>query len=629
MEIIDRVPFDLVAAYHEREAEHGRLVGASKGPIGKLLRRHRKDASTTLIHTMLKACVEKRWDSMLWDTFAEAAQREMSYFGPAADFRQDPALVPDLLKRLASLAMAGSKPLPAGAGHVSGTLATASAQASISISGRKHRRRTVSHETGSKIGVTKARFPEYALLAGMAAANHYGLGQRCADEVSKLAARADQGCSGISSHVLCRLLHHAGGLIRKSGSADTTSLTKLLQGAIPELRRRLGHPISAGDMCLIAHAYAHAGMRGSEASLLKDLKERLLKDEGVSLLKLSPGELSNLLNAFARSTDAAKNSNVELFDRLGRQLLKAFHGQRGLGADSQDTLDLRNACVSLNAFAQASLRHEPFFFACEEHLPELVYSDECEVRQLAMIAHAYVRVGLVHSSLLPLVWDRATRLAPHCDAQGVALMIFATTKAAVTETSGLTLLRALSCRLLELLKGQSLVPQQTIAVSTYALAKSGYKDCVDKAVWSALAYHARCKLRQFSMTEAANLASAFAEVLKDNIEETENTTLELRTFFDDLLVEVRRRMASENLRMRSLPLLPPPAAAKFIVAFGDVKCYAAAGIVQELARRFLLPAPQVPLRAVVQALGKLHVYDEDLMQALTMAQKATARRRSP
>jgi len=208
----------------------------------------------------------------------------------------------------------------------------------------------------------------------------------------------------------------------------------------------------------------------------------------------------------------------------------------------------------LNAFAQASLRHEPFFFACEEHLPELVYSDECEVRQLAMIAHAYVRVGLVHSSLLPLVWDRATRLAPHCDAQGVALMIFATTKAAVTETSGLTLLRALSCRLLELLKGQSLVPQQTIAVSTYALAKSGYKDCVDKAVWSALAYHARCKLRQFSMTEAANLASAFAEVLKDNIEETENTTLELRTFFDDLLVEVRRRMASENLRMRSLPL---------------------------------------------------------------------------
>lgn len=58
----------------------------------------------------------------------------------------------------------------------------------------------------------------------------------------------------------------------------------------------LGHPISAGDMCLIAHAYAgalehanviralcfveqlgltfdtqaHAGMRGSEASLLKE-----------------------------------------------------------------------------------------------------------------------------------------------------------------------------------------------------------------------------------------------------------------------------------------------------------------------------------------------------------------------
>eukprot|EP00913_Durusdinium_trenchii_P016953 g15938.t1 len=83
MEIIDRVPFDLVGAYHERETEHGRLVGAARGPIGKILRRHRMDSSTALIHSMLKACVEKRWDMMLWETFADAIRRELSHLAPA------------------------------------------------------------------------------------------------------------------------------------------------------------------------------------------------------------------------------------------------------------------------------------------------------------------------------------------------------------------------------------------------------------------------------------------------------------------------------------------------------------------------------------------------------------------
>eukprot|EP00438_Fugacium_kawagutii_P026517 Skav209476 [mRNA] locus=scaffold1892:19797:21483:+ [translate_table: standard] len=81
MEIIDRVLISL------------------PGPIGKILRRHRKDSPTTLIHTMLKvrcegvrqllipstrleACVEKRWDAMLWDTFANTVRQEQSHPHP-------------------------------------------------------------------------------------------------------------------------------------------------------------------------------------------------------------------------------------------------------------------------------------------------------------------------------------------------------------------------------------------------------------------------------------------------------------------------------------------------------------------------------------------------------------------
>lgn len=649
MEIIDRVPFDLVPAYHEREAARGRLVGAAKGPIGKILRRHRTDSSTTLIHTILKACVEKRWDAMLWDTFAGTVRHELSYMGPAdiglvllccikADFGRNSTLVPDLLKRLATLVMAGGKSiLPSGVGHASGTLATAAAaaaavpQASRAHSGRRHRSRRTRH-AGSEIRVAKATFPEHALLAGMAAANHFGLREKCGDDLARVAARASQGCGDISSNVLCRMVHHAGSLVSKSHGAS--GLSKFLQRALPELQMRLnagiaGQAVSPGDICLIAHAYAHA--KRPDTNLFKDLRQHLLKEDGVALLKLSVGELTNLLNAFAKSSDAAKNGNLELFDRLGRQLLQAFPQKGSYESyveDFQDMLDLRNASVSLNAFAQASLRHEPFFLACDNHLPAFLNSSQCDLRQLAMIAHAYVRVGLSQSCLLPLVWDFATRLAPHSDAQGVALMIFAVTKAAVNEASGFRLLQALSSRLLELLQGpESLykVPQQTIAVSAYALAKSGYKDCVEEAVWSVLAQHGRCHLRRFSMTEAANLASAFAEVLGNKAAQNPATTLELHTFFDELLGEVTRWISSEDSKRP----LPPAAAAKMIVAFGDTKCYEAAGAVQELARRFLLPSPQVPVRSVIQALSKLHVFDEDLVQALTMAQKASVRRRHP
>lgn len=447
MEIIDRVPFDLVPAYHEREAARGRLVGAAKGPIGKILRRHRTDSSTTLIQTMLKACVEKRWDAMLWDTFAGTVRHELSYMGPAdiglvllccikADFGRNSTLVPDLLKRLATLAMTGGKSiLPSGVGHASGTLATAAAaagvrQASRVHSGRRHRSRGTRH-AGSDIAA-KATFPEHALLAGMAAANHFGLGEKCGDDLARVAARASQGCGNISSNVLCRMVHHAGSLVSKSHGASS-GLAKFLKRAVPELQVRLNagiadQAVSPGDICLIAHAYAHA--KRPDTSLFKDLRQHLLKEDGVALLKLSVGELANLLNAFAKSSDAAKNGNLELFDRLGRQLLQAFPAQKGSYVeDFQDMLDLRTASVSLNAFAQASLRHEPFFLACDNHLPAFLNSNQCDLRQLAMIAHAYVRVGLSQSCLLPLVWDVATRLAPHSDAQGVSLMIFAVTKA--------------------------------------------------------------------------------------------------------------------------------------------------------------------------------------------------------
>ncbi|CAK9016808.1 unnamed protein product [Durusdinium trenchii] len=602
MEIIDRVPFDLVGAYHERETEHGRLVGAARGPIGKILRRHRMDSSTALIHSMLKACVEKRWDMMLWETFADAIRRELSHLAPAdiglvlfccvkADYRRDPTLVPELLNKMAALAVATgirSRRLLA-AGHASST-AAAIAQASLSV-GRRHRRRA-QKETLVVRG-RKACFPEYAFLAAMTAAQHYRVGRECRDDIARITTRALEGPG------------------------------KFLQRAAPELRQRLqdssGEELSSSDLCLIAHAYAHGPMKAD--ILFKDLRKRLMDNDGVSLLKLSAGELSNLANAFSKLSNASQNGSLELFDRLGRQLMQGLRGSTAFTQENQDALDLRNVCVSLNAFAQASLRHEPFFVACEDYLPALLHSRDCDVRQLAMIAHAYVRVGLLQSCLLPLVWERATRLAPTCDMQSVSLMIFAVTKAAVSDASGKGLLSTLTSRLSELLRGRQsrLLPSQTIVVSTYALAKSGYKGLVEKAVWIALAQHARRKLFDVSLSEAANLASAFAEVLKDTPQDCSTLSEEINFFFADLLEVLKHRLPLESIATRPLP---QQAASKFIIAFGDAQCYEAAGLAQEIARRFLLPKPQLPLRPMIQAISKLQVHDEDLVQALTMAQKA-------
>ncbi|CAE7398253.1 unnamed protein product [Symbiodinium natans] len=400
LEILDQVPFDLVNAFHEREAERGQLVGAARGPIGKILRRHRQDTSTTLIRTMLKACVEKRWDPMLWDTFAEAARNDMPRMTPSdigltlscfskADYRRDPALIPELLKSLAALAAMPAVPVERSTpGHSSDTLATV-AQARVTSHGRRHRQSAaVTEEKSRKSSAKKASFPEYALLAGFAAAQHFDLGKVSADNLAKLCTRALQCSSDLSSRVLCRLVHHSSNLAHAPGGASG-SAWKLLSGLQAELRRRLraqeggDAAIAASDLCLVAHAYAQSPQQ-ADKRLFQDIEKRLL--DGVSLIQLGAGELSNLANAFSKLSDAQKSGHVELFNRLGHQLIES-------NSTGKEAMTLRTACVALNAFSSASVRHEPYFFACQENLPALLHSPECDMRQLAMIAHSYAECG--------------------------------------------------------------------------------------------------------------------------------------------------------------------------------------------------------------------------------------------
>eukprot|EP00933_Yihiella_yeosuensis_P037528 TRINITY_DN31491_c0_g1_i1.p1 TRINITY_DN31491_c0_g1~~TRINITY_DN31491_c0_g1_i1.p1 ORF type:complete len:753 (+),score=150.95 TRINITY_DN31491_c0_g1_i1:115-2373(+) len=690
LEILDKVPFDLAPAYEERNGHHGRMQShlTGPGPIGKILRRHRKDTSTILIHTMLQVCVEKRQDSLLWDTIArslweEAPKMSAGDLGLAlscivkAGYSRDKLLVPELLKQIAEQAASStstpSTAVSSSTASLGGTAAyaaqraaqrlesssskTAVAEIPTSVQGRKHMRkkedRTASGAVTnpalpsrpSRRSSSLKSFPEYSLLAALVAAQHFRLGRSRGDDVAKICARVQRMQSSLSLRVLCRLAHQASGLAA-AGSASSGRLLMELRSEFCQrfsrsgttdleaenLNSRRNQGSTASDMVLVAHAYAHSPSfkPTSEKALFEILRDNLLFESGLALLRLSTGELAGLVNSFAKLQAAEKFAHVELFDRIGRQLV----GASGRGS-STDQLDLRSACVALNGFAQASLRHEPLFYACAELLPGLLHTEECDMRQLAMLAHAHVRVGLQHSTLLPLIWERALRLVGNSDAQSASLMLFAVTKASVVgDTAGSRLLQALGQRLQMLLEN-SWVTSQSAAIIAYSLSRGGCAGLVPAELWKALASSGEKGLDSISVSEAANLASALAEVFKST--DTEGSAVyqdAFLSFFDALHRHVQTRLTKKDAAPTT-----PTVASKLVTAFGDMRCRDAAAVSLQLAK-CCLPLPTsaasratvhnfsaAPLRSVAAALVKLGAQDEDLLQALTMAQLPSRRTR--
>lgn len=640
MEILDRVPFDLVPAYEQRNKVHGRQQHqALPGSIGKVLRRHRQDAATVLLNTMLQACVERREDELLWDTVAAELREEAPKMGPAdvglalaclvkASYRRDPGLYVLLLRRLGAAAEAVKAPRRGGAGSGAAAVAT-----------------------------------EHALAAGIAAVQHMGLAQACADDLARLCARVQRGRSSISRKVLCRIVHHAGALASARSPEQEVDRPKvhrgdgvagrLLSALRGELCRRLsaaspGGAAAAGqkgraeeeedaeedkdwpgsDLCLVAHAYAQAALGDADRPLFEAMRGRL---SDVALLELNPGQLANLANAFAKLSQASELGHVELFGRIGRHL-----------AQSAESMGLRSACVSLSAFAQAAVRHEPLFFTLEPLLPAWLHSADCDARQLAMLAHAHVRVGLTKSSLLPLLWEHGRRLAPSSDAHGISVLIFALTKASAlgAGTGGEALLQVLCERLLELLEpvdarvGRGAVHPATVAVTAYALARGGCAELVDPQLWRRLAACGSGCVEALTLTEAANVATALATATRTAPQVATLAAVEVQGFCRALRCRLDRLLPSATAALprpqRGLvpaDPLPPLAAAKLVAAFGDLRCLEAAPTVVRLAYRCLALGSGRqslgvgPLRSIAAALVRLRVHDEDLLQALTVAQR--------
>jgi len=525
------------------------------------------------------------------------------------------------------------------------------------------------------------------LVAGLSVVHHHGLERRCADSVAKLCARVLRLQASLSDRLLCRLAHHAGVLAGGAPTRQRTAPGRLLCGLRPQFCLRLSpspleeevrrgrrpppqededeaaardEAFRPGDLVMVAHAYAHAATEVADRPLFEALREHLGSD---LLLRLSPAELANLANSFGKLSQASSLGHVPLFDRLGRHML-------GVAEEA----GLRNACVALSAYAQAAVRHEPLFNAFEPLLPGWLHGPGCDTRQLAMLAHAHVRVGLAQSPILPLVWERGARLAQRSDAHGVSVLLFAVTKASAVGpgTSGEVLLEALAARLLTLLRrsrpaataaaeppsagspSSGGVQPATVAVTAYALARGGCATLVPPVLWQELAVHGAAGLDRLSLTQASNLATALATAAQASEEVREVAAGGSRAFLEAL----RRRLEAQLLAggggggaglllPRPLPAasgagqasshLPPVAAAKLIAAFGDLRYMEAGSVVRRLAYGCLLPGRGGstsealgvgPLRSVAAALTRLHVHDEDLLQALTAAQRKPQQQQS-
>lgn len=628
LRVLDRVPFDLVPAFDERWELHGGGE-ASKGSIGRILRRYRKDSTTVLLNTMLQACAQRCRDLTIWDSAASnlrdiAAEMSAPDLGLTlaclvkTNYRRDAGLVPLLLGHLADRSGPARNAVAAPRRPV------------LSVPGshgRRHRRLVGSAPLPIAIApVSMARsrrtmFSEHALASGLAAAQHFRLGRKCPAPVSKLCNIARRSHRAISARVLSRVVHSVGGLAEARNGASA----RLLDDLQPKLVDRLGvvegsgktkrreEEWAAGDLCLVARAYALSACK-SRRPLFDALRERLTD---VVLLQLSPSEVAGLANSFSKLTVASELGHVPLFDLLGRQLIAAGEAS-----------GLRNACVALNAFAQASIRHEPLFVGYESLLPAWMPDRDCDMRQLSMLAHAYVRVGLPQTSLLPLIWSHATRLVPTSNGQSLALVVFAATKAsAIATPDGALLLRAISLRLFDLLgvsqSGGPSVDPETVTVIAYALIRGGCAHAVAPGLWPAFAERGRLGLAELSASHAANLATALVELPHAAPKAAKMAQSQTEAFFDGL----RERLAEETK-------VEPLIAAKLVSAFGDARALAAGPLVQRLAHQALRgdtaggsPLGFLAMRRMAESLSRLRVPDEDLLQALTVAQRPQPRRR--
>ena len=173
----------------------------------------------------------------------------------------------------------------------------------------------------------------------------------------------------------------------------------------------------------------------------------------------------------------------------------------------------------------------------------------------------------------------------------------------------------------------------TVAVAAYALARSGCAHLVEPALWRAVAAQAAASMPGLGLSQAANLATALAEAIQAAPEL--RGAREVDAFFGALRERAERLLEAAEPGVRRPGLaggLEAQAMVKVAVALGRCQRTEAGAVALQLARRCVFAGAALGaghFRSVAQALVQLRVFDEDLLQALTAAQKPKPKRDAP
>ncbi|ANQ08701.1 Uncharacterized protein PCOAH_00028610 [Plasmodium coatneyi] len=126
-------------------------------------------------------------------------------------------------------------------------------------------------------------------------------------------------------------------------------------------------------------------------------------------------QLVSLTNAFSKFKSAEEANFLTLYIRIAEQLINKSY-----------LLKPRHLSVLANSFNNACVLHEELFHIITENSLHLLSS--FEPKQIVMIIHAYVNIGLSNNALLESIWNTAAVFIQEYTLQELSMLLQAYTK---------------------------------------------------------------------------------------------------------------------------------------------------------------------------------------------------------
>ncbi|CEM06116.1 unnamed protein product [Vitrella brassicaformis CCMP3155] len=411
LEVIDTVPFDMVDALAERNRLGVELEGLPP-PISKILLRHGTDDVTELLSAMMQAVVRRQYDPTVWRTFHSTAEEHMAKLNAAEVGLILTCYVKAKRNGEGGFLHKTDYGAGAGAGGV-GDLGALVTKLLRRFTGRHHKVFSL-HGTVSAVSAMCEFSADMQQQDRLYVLEHLlGLVKRHLERMPlQQLSRVVLSWSGLPD------IAHARGLY-------TQLLDQIAVDVVSSPGRRTELDQQAATSLATAYnrSMSLLGWTNAETrSRVKKLFDELARVAIEHSSSLTADQLSGLANSFSKWGDGADQGYLELYKMLGDHL-----------ACTAGVLSVRNIAVAVHAFAAVHILHEAFFHQVTQVLPSLL--GEADPRQLCLLAHGYVKVGLVNDPLLPLLWTAIAERIHECDWQSSGMVLQAYTKSGAPDIS--------------------------------------------------------------------------------------------------------------------------------------------------------------------------------------------------